>query len=175
MPDAPNADADKTSTPPWGDDFDAARAWTLVVNLRAEVADEKEAHAATKAERDTLAEEKTAAETAAQEATTAREAAEEATRTASRDLWIERAVRKHGLDDDLVEFLTGDDEEAILAKAERLAGRNKPGKKDEENADAANLSGRPTPALTPAHGGDAPAPFDPDAIADSARAERHGR
>lgn len=156
------------ATPPWGDDFDAQRAWSLVTSLRAEIAEEKTAHGQTKAERDRLATErddltteKTAAEEAAAEAATALTAATEATTAAQRDLWVERAVRMHGIDEDLVDFLTGDDEETILAKAERLAGRNKPADK---------LPGLPVPALIPGHSGDSPGPFDADSVVDYARA-----
>lgn len=42
--------------------------------------------------------------------------------TSSRqELWRERAARKHGLDDELMQFVGGETEEEVLARAETLA------------------------------------------------------
>ena len=168
---------DKPTTPPWGDDFDAERAWTLVQNLRGDL--EKRT-----TERDEARQERDDAK-AAGDSTEAAEkltAAEARAKTAETSLWTERAIRKHSIDEDLVDFLTGDTEEEILAKAERLAGRSKPDgdkpagdSKDGDKPDGdkpdgdQGLPGTPKPSLTPGHGGDTPAPFDPAAIAAKAR------
>lgn len=171
---------DKPTTPPWGDDFDAERAWTLIQNLRGDVE-------TVKTERDEARQERDDAKAADPEAADKLTAAETRAKTAETSLWTERALRKHSIDEDLVDFLTGDTEEEILAKAERLAGRSKPadsadngdkggadkGGKPDADADASagdqGLPGTPKPSLTPGHGGDTPAPFDPDAIAAKAR------
>jgi hypothetical protein len=145
---------DDETTPPWGDDFDAARAWTLVQNLRADLAKAKEK----RQERDPDSDAKiTAAETRAT--------------AAERALYVERALRKFPEVEDLVEFLTGDTEEEIAAKAERLASHGKPAGESTDNSGDAP-SGKPQPALTPGHGGAEPDPFDPDAIAKRARRSR---
>lgn len=84
------------------------------------------------------------------------------------------------------DLLTGDDEAAIRSKAERLAAiggkapgadENKDGGQEEEKKDdeepgeqkADELPGLPQPNLTPGHGGEEKAPFDPEAIAKAAR------
>jgi hypothetical protein len=181
-------DTATTSTPPWGDDFDAEKAWTLVQNLRgdkeklqgekdsltAELATERQAREdAEKAAKDTDPDGKLSA-------------AEKRAADAERSLWTERALRKHEIDEELVEFLAGDTEEAILAKAEKLSKVGKPGSekpKGDEGKDGEKPSGdsappegdlqsRPAPTLTPGHGGDTPAPFDPEAIASAARKAR---
>ncbi|RCV53476.1 hypothetical protein [Marinitenerispora sediminis] len=51
---------------------------------------------------------------------------EEALGAASRaqhELWRERAARKHGLDDDLLKFLTGESEDELLEAAQVLASK----------------------------------------------------
>lgn len=177
-------DSTDTSTPPWGDDFDAERAWTLVQNLRAD-------KDKLQGEKDTLttelATERQAREDAEKVAKDADpegklSAAEKRAADAERSLWTERALRKHSIAEELVEFLSGDTEEAILAKAEKLSKVGKPDgekpKADEEKPDESaekpegGLPPRPTPDLTPGHGGDAPAAFDPEAIASAARKAR---
>lgn len=171
------------STPPWGDDFDAEKAWTLVQNLRGD----KEK---LQGEKDSLTAELTTERQAREDAEKAAKdvdpegkltAAEKRAADAERSLWTERALRKHAIDEELVEFLSGDTEEAILAKAEKLSKVGKPGdekpggEKSDEDKNGADkpeggeLQGRPAPALTPGHGGDSPAPFDPEAIASAAR------
>lgn len=175
-------DSTDTSTPPWGDDFDAERAWTLVQNLRAD-------KDKLQGEKDTLTTELATERQAREDAEKAAKdadpegklsAAEKRAADAERSLWTERALRKHAIDEELVEFLSGDTEEAILAKAEKLSKVGKPGtekpktddeEKPDESADKPDggLPPRPTPDLTPGHGGDTPAPFDPEAIANNAR------
>ena len=165
---------DKKTTPPWGDDFDAERAWTLVQNLRSDLKKVKD-------ERDTLATERQAREDEGKpelEKLTGRlTKVEQDFKDAQRALFVERALRKHSISEDLVEFLTGDSEEEILAKAERLASLNK-GKSDDDKDDKdgeqeLDDAGRPKAALRPGHGGDSPAPFDADAIAKAARERTH--
>lgn len=177
---------DKPTTPPWGDDFDAEKAWTLVQNLRG---DKEKLQTEKDGLTSELATERQARETAETKLTEADPegkltAAEARAKTAETSLWTERALRKHSIDEDLVDFLTGDTEEEILAKAERLAGRSKPAEEkpstdgdpkdgekpaDDKPAGDQGLPGTPKPSLTPGHGGDTPAPFDPDAIAAKAR------
>ncbi|WGH21354.1 scaffolding protein [Arthrobacter phage Emotion] len=171
------ADADATdedkSTPPWGDDFDAAKAWTLIQNLRSD--------------KETLKTERDEAQTKLQ----ASKDAEDRAVKAERELWTERALRKHPEAEDLAEFLTGDTEEEILTKAAKLAGVRKPADdgdkgdkpdadKDKGDADkdkggsspdkGDGLPAKPTPNLTPGHGGEESKPFDAEAIAKAARA-----
>lgn len=167
-----------TQTPPWGNDFDAEKAWTLIQNLRAEkaqlqtnVTTERQAReAAEKALADADVEGKVSA-------------AEKRAQDAERGLSREKALRKFPVLDGLEgleEFLTGDTEEQILAKAERLAslgGGKKTGTEPEPkepagNADAPKepeIPGKPIPSLTPGHGGSDATPFDPEAIAKQAR------
>ncbi len=156
-----------TSTPPWGDkeNFDEERAWRLIQNLRAERDEARQ-------ERDELKAEKAAAEdakkTEAEKAAEAARKAQERAEKAERDLYVERAMRRHEIPEDLAEFVSGKSEEEINERAERLAKRikgEKPDSKKEKDAD----DGRPAPALTPGHGGDAPEPFDAHAIALAAR------
>lgn len=165
---------DTSTTPPWGDDFDASRAWTLLQNVRGDLAKAKDDLASERQARET-------AESALKDADPEGKltAAETRAAEAERSLWTERALRKHSIAEELVEFLSGDTEEAILAKAEKLSKVGKPDgeqpKPDEEKPDESadkpdgGLPPRPTPDLTPGHGGDTPAPFDPEAIANNAR------
>jgi hypothetical protein len=163
------APAPKEQTPPWGDDFDAERAWRLVQNLRADIA-------GLKTERDTLVAERQERENEGKsdaEKLAARLAEAERTATAAqRELWRERALRKHPLPDDLVDFVVGDTEEELIAKAERLASVATPkapeGQTDPAPDPVADRQ-RPEPALVPGHGGDPAAPFDPVAVAEAAR------
>lgn len=174
--------ADKSQTPPWGDDFDAEKAWTLVQNLRGEVKAEKDKRTAAETARDDVQRQLTAIED--QGKTDAQRATDQATKTAEdlaaarRELYIERALRKHNVPEDYVEFLTGDDEDSILAKAEKLASLGKPAQ-DDDSDDGANeqppadgsapASGRPQPGLQPGHGGNDPEPVDIDALVASIR------
>ena len=135
-------------TPPWGDDFDAERAWRLIQNLR----QEKDALKARKDDPEKLS------------------AAEQRAKEAERALYLERAFRKYPeLDaDDFRDFLTGETEEEILAKAERLARLGKP-KEEAPASDPAPTPNKPTPSLVPGHGGEERPAFDPVAIAKAAR------
>ncbi len=150
-----------SQTPPWGEDFDAEKAWTLIVNLRSDVQKAKD-----KADTETARAD--AAEKALAEAPDPAEkvtAAEKRAADAERALLVERAIRKHSIPDDLADFLTGDTEEEIEAKAARLASVGaKPGdeeqKPEDKAAEEVDESGRPKPALTPGHGGDGRERFD---------------
>lgn len=108
-PDPDTAPDAGTTAPPWerdGTEFDAARAWTLITNLRAEVAaaktpapppavaDEPESNPATD----------TAARVAALESALARE----------------RVGRKHSLPDGVIDLLGDGDEDALSARATAL-------------------------------------------------------
>lgn len=188
--DNPAKSDDAQGKPPWGDDFDAERAWRLVQNLRAEVTDLKTERDSIKTERDQL-KDSTGSESDKVKA------AEDRAAKAEKSLWTERALRKHPELEEFVEFLDGDTEEAVTQKAERLAaiGSKKPaddkdgkdgakgdddakdGKKPDD-ADGAGskpddapdgLPGKPTPDLKPGHGGESPKPFDPAAVALKAR------
>lgn len=161
-------------------DFDAPRAQALITKLREEL---KEAKAATAAETEKA---QAASKALAKAEAAAKEAVERAGK-AERDLMVEKAVRKHDLDDDVIEFLTGETAEEIDAKAEKLArfgakgkkpaaeekADDKPGTDDKPGGDKPGGDdegdGRPKPNLKPGHGGDAPEPVDTDAIVAKAR------
>lgn len=177
--DAPKPE-EKNEPAPWGDDFDAARAWTLVQNLRTENAALKTENGTLKSERQEREDgEKTELQKLQEALATAEKNAADATRTAS----VARVLRKFPDLADFEDLLVGDTEEEIAAKAERLAaiGKPKDDAKDgggDENKDEDEgkpvLPGRPAPALTPGHGGDnSPAPFDPEAIAKAALATKY--
>lgn len=182
----PASKADKAQTPPWGDaeNFDPERAWRLIENLREEVASIKAERDALKADADKRAD---AEKTDLQRAVERAEAAEQRAKEAERSLWTERALRKHplpeGLDEEteaeFLAFLSGDSEEEIVRKAARLEALRGGAKSADEKPDgeqgagaeqSAQVPGKPAPALVPGHGGDAAEPFDPDAVAQAARA-----
>lgn len=159
--DAPAAET-KTA-PPWGDDFDAERAWKLVQNLRAD--NEKKTaklHDFEKAAADKAEAEKTELERAIARA----EKAEKS--LADRDAAERRkaVLDKHGLDETDAAFLLGVADDELDAKAEALATRLGVSKKDA----AEEIPGKPKPKLLPGHAtGDAEPDFDPIALADSVR------
>lgn len=174
---APNTnDAAKGDKPegsnPWGDDFDAEKAWRLVQNLRAEVADLKTAKTDVEKERDAL---KTAKDAAADEGKTELQKLQDRlaqieadSKKKDRDLALQKVLRKHPELEEYADLLTGDTEDELAAKAERLA---KIGKKDgdADKPDTVELPGKPKPTLTPGHSADVPEDFDPVAIAKAAR------
>jgi dsDNA-specific endonuclease/ATPase MutS2 len=161
-------------TPPWGDDFNAEKAWTLIQNLRADktaLSDKVETLTTDLATAQETAQAAETAKTEAEQRLTAEiTAANDKAAAAARDLHVERVRSKYEIDDDLLEFLTGDTEEEIEAKAKRLGSAKKGKEEKEPEIDAA--TGLPKPALTPGHGGDQPTEFDPVAIAKAARAAR---
>lgn len=153
-PEAPADDAtpETPKAAPWADgDFDEARARTLIENLRAEVASLK-----TKRTAKTDADDRvSAAETRAADA--------------ERALYVERAIRKHSIAEDLVEFLTGTTEAEIDERAQKLAAATA-GRAPEKPETPAPRS--PEPSLTPGHGGEATTPFDAEAAAAAIRKRR---
>ncbi len=164
----------KETTPPWGDNFDAARAWKLVQDLRGDKENLKKERDEARSE---AAEFRTAAEKSGEDRDKALQAAVERAEKAERDL----AIRKHNLPEDVLkdfeDYLTGTPEE-VDAKAARLAARLAPkpeeGKEGEEKETGAEkngdeIPGKPKAALRPGHGGEEDAPFDPAAIAAKAR------
>lgn len=177
-PSTPAAEAPKTpEAAPWGDDFDAARAWKLVQNLRTEK-DEL------KLDRDRIKSALQASETSTASESEKIAAAETRAKEAEKALYLERIYRQHPeLDnDDLRDFLTGDTEDEITAKAERLARLSKAPEADGDpvtppagtdapapGSGAPEVPGKPTPSLVPGHGGDETPTFDPVAIAKAAR------
>lgn len=176
MPDAPDAatanedkpatkPAESSSTPPWGDDFDAARAWATITSQR-------EAEQALKAR---VSELETAAEglvpKADLDAAIARaETAESDIKTTKRDA----AIAKAGLPEELHAFVTADDEDGIADQIAKLAAALQgsgtadadEGKPSDDDADKGTPpSKRPEAGLTPGHGGEETPAFDLEAIA----------
>ncbi|AYN57726.1 scaffolding protein [Arthrobacter phage DrManhattan] len=164
-------DAEKA---PWGDDFDAERAWKLVQNLRAERDGLKTERDSLKGERDALVTERDGLKTELQTKT---EELEKTSKETARELALQKVLRKHPELEDFADLLTGDTEEELTSKAERLASLGKPKEPadngapadEQKPADAPEIPGKPTPSLTPGHGGEENAPFDPVAIAKAAR------
>ena len=160
-PDAPKAEA-----PPWGDDFDAEKAWRLIVNLRTDVSglktDRDDARTALQAREDA---EKSESEKAVARA----ERAEADLKDERRKGLVSAAALKHNLPDDVLEFLTGDDAEAIEAKAARLGALGGSKVETEEKSGGEEIPGKPKAALRPGHGGEETPAFDPAAIAQAAR------
>lgn len=158
---APPATAPKPEeTPPWGDDFDPARAWKTIQTLREK---EKRLQDFERAQREREDAEKTEAQRLADRLAEA----ESAAKSARTDLLRERALRSFAIPEDLAGFLTGDTEEEIQAKAEALAkyaGAKAPG---------AEVPGKPKPRLVPGSGAPDSAsadPEDPAALAAKIRA-----
>jgi hypothetical protein len=177
---------DSTGTEERGDEqrfegeFDEDRAKRLIANLRDEISGLKE-------QRDTLQVEADKVEGLEERIATA----EGETKAAQKALYVSRAQAKHGLsDEDAEEFLSDlDDEEKILARAERLAARGQGSQEEnggegngengeegergsgEESGDG--LSGKPKPGLTPGTGGSGDdGEIDEDALFDNARSRR---
>lgn len=153
---------EKTSTtPPWGDDFDPARAWETITRQREAEKELKDKLAAyEKAEQERADAEKTELE----KLQARLEKAEADVKAAQRAA----VLAKSGLPEELHGFITGDTEEAIADQVAKLTaalgasdkGGDKEAKPSEEEQ---KPSGRPQAALTPGHGGEE-ATFDADAI-----------
>jgi hypothetical protein len=111
---------DAGTAAPWGDDFDAARAWKLIENLRAD-------NAKTKAKlSDYDKAEQARADAEKTELQRAVERAERAEKSLSdRDAADRRktVLSKHGLSDEDAVFLAGVADDDLDAKAEALAKR----------------------------------------------------
>jgi GNAT superfamily N-acetyltransferase len=109
------------AAPPWGDDFDPARAWTLLSALREEIALERTERRTARAAADT-------AEAALADATARAQAAEAdaaQSRVGAADAWrqlhVEQAGRRFGIGLEFLDLITGETEGEIVATAERLA------------------------------------------------------
>lgn len=164
---APPAPAAPAS--PWGADFDPARAWALVENLRADL---------TKAKADRDAARASLQEREAELATVKEEAS-----ATQRALWQEKALRQYpalaeALEGEegedpatLQDFLTGTTEEEILSRAKRLAAIRTPKAPPAGGGDGQEppLPGRPKPNLIPGHATEEPPAFDPEALAETIR------
>lgn len=150
-PDAPKAG----ETPPWGEDFDAERAWKTIQNLRAKekrIADlEREAKAREDAEK-----------TEAQRLADRLAEVEQKAKDAERALIRTRVAAKHGLPDEVAALIHADTEEDFEAKAAALAEFAA-----SNRAPAADLPGKPKPRLVPGDsaGDDGGDDFDPNALA----------
>lgn len=168
---APAEEQKNAAENPWGDDFDAPRAWKLVQNLRSEVADLKQKNGSYEAERQ---ERENAGKSELQKLQEKLQTAEKESSEARRELNLQKVLRKFPELEDFTDLLTGDTEEEITAKAERLAAI---GKSKEEAGDTdgdpkpeeVELPGKPKADLIPGHAAEETAPFDPVAIAKAAR------
>jgi hypothetical protein len=168
--------ATSTGAAPWGDNFDAETAWTLVTNLRADKTTLQEKVTSLTAEVESVTAERDAAASERDAAVTERDTARQDAEKVQRETLVARIAREHELPEDLLEFLTGDTEDAIVAKATRLAALGKPaapaGESTAETQEVSGVPAKPTPGLTPGHGADPKPAFDPDAIASAARQGR---
>jgi hypothetical protein len=157
-----STEAASTEAPPWGDNFDPSRAWSLIQGLRGD----KE-----KLTGKVSAFEKAAQERADAEKTELQRVMERAERAekamADREAADKRAavLNKHGLGADDAAFLAGVSDDDLDARAQQLAARLGVAKSAQDAAEA--IPGKPTPRLTAGHeSADAPEAFDPLALAD---------
>lgn len=152
--------------PPWGDDFDPSRAWQTITRQREEEkalrARLSEFEKAQKAREDA---EKSESERMSEALETARREAAEA----RREVLVSRAAVKHSLPEKVLAFITGTTAEEVEEQAATLAEMLGAGVKPP----AAEVPGKPRPALKPGQGGgDGPAEIDPDAVAERIRSRR---
>lgn len=155
--------------PPWGENFDPARAWSTIQAQRAAEAELKKELASF---RQAQKEKEDAEKSEAQKLAEAIEAAKKDAAEARRELLVSRAAVKHSIPADYLEFLTGATAEAVEAQAVKLAAMLA-GKPTAEPP-APEVPGKPKPALVPGQGGDeAPGGIDPEALAKSIRARRY--
>lgn len=153
-------DEAKAAATPWGDDFNAERAWKLIENLRsdkAKTADEL------KALRDAKQAREDAEKSDLERAVARAEAAEKS--LADREAATRRTsvLAKHGLSEDDAAYLAGISDDELDTKAAALAARLGLTKKDA----AEEIPGKPAPKLTAGHetGSASGDEFDPMAIA----------
>ncbi|MFD0044738.1 hypothetical protein ACFVGV_06060 [Pseudarthrobacter scleromae] len=178
----------KPAAPPWGDDFDAERAWNLVQNLRSEK-DSLKGELATA--RQKIQEIEAGESDGLKELRTRAEAAEARAKKAEHELTLSKVLKDFPALEGFEDLLTGDDEEAIRSKAERLAaigkkpeegapkdgaqeeqkGGNDPDGQEPDGEQKPGLPAKPEAdlSLTPGHGGEEKVAFDPAAIALAAR------
>lgn len=151
------------------DGFDEQKAAALIVALRSDKTKLTDKLATANTKIDTLTPLAQDADKAGTDLTTA----QAELKTAQRELYVERALRKFPAVEDLADLLTGDDEKTILATAERLAGKVGKAAKSEEEEENTNpdldANGRPKPALTPGHSSTQQVSFDPDETAKQIR------
>jgi len=171
MPDAPDADkpADKTTAPPWGEDFDAARAWQTITAQRT-------AEAELKAKLATLEQAEQARSDADKSELDKAIARAERAEALAKSKAREAILAKADLPDELHAFITADDEDGIAAQVAKLSGVLKGSSKSDDvdpDADADKgtppANGRPAAGLKPGHGGDDKEPLDLDELVASIR------
>lgn len=118
------------TSPPWdrdGQPFDPARAWALIENLRADLAAARGGQAPTDTAPPAAPADPPAPVTSPEPRTPPADAGLSAQLDALRaQLARERAGRRHGLDDDLVDLLGTGTDEQIEARAAALAARLAP-------------------------------------------------
>ncbi len=162
------------ATPPWGADFDAERAWTLLQNVRADLTAEKAKVATLTTERDDAV---TARDAKEAELVTVRADLD----TAARGAILARIVGKYPTLAGFEDLLSGATEEEVETSAKRLTSIATPATPAEPAAPAEPvtpepdpaLPPRPEPALTPGYTAEQPpAPTDLDAIVAAARKSR---
>lgn len=147
-PEAPQATPQGGDVPPWGDDFDPARAWHTITSLRER---EKELMKAPRmseeqqqqiAEYQRLVEASKSEEQRREEAVAAAQQERDQSRAEATRL---RVAIRHGISEDDFDLLGSGTEDEINARAERIAAKNKAA------ADAAaQLAALPPPPGAPA-------------------------
>lgn len=139
-----SAPADSSGkAPKWDGEFDPERAARLVENLRGDNESLKKKLAELSAK---LGEKEEAEKTEFQRLQERAEKAERELQNLRTEALVMKAARKHGIPDELIEFITGSSEEEIESRAERLA-QHMAAKK------TADLPGKPKPKLVPGDGG----------------------
>lgn len=150
------------SPPPWGDDFDAEKAWRLIQNLRADNQTVKsklaEYDKARQAEEDAK---KSELQRALERAERAERALKEREAADQRAAALKAALKKHGLSDEDAELLEDVALDKLDERAQALAKRLNRDRQDVTET----IPGKPAPKLTPGHEGPSKPTFDPDAIA----------
>jgi capsule polysaccharide export protein KpsE/RkpR len=161
MTDANTTDTKDTGKAPKFDgEFDADRAARLVANLRADL---DKAKADLQKATETLTAREDAEKSDLQKAMDRIASLEKENAKVSMQSARIKAAAKHNIPDDLAEFLTGETEAEIEAKAESLAKFAGQSKSDEPKTE---VTGKPKPRLTPGHeSSDSDGDFDPFAIA----------
>ncbi|AWY04842.1 scaffolding protein [Microbacterium phage Floof] len=158
-PAEPSKETPAAETPPWGDDFDPARAWETIQRQRASETDLKtKLSAYEKAEQEKADAELTELEKLRKDfAALAAEKTALARTTQLNELGLDKAL--HG-------FITGETPEDIAKQVTALkAALGTP----DPAADPAPVTTRPQPKLTPGQGGDDKSTPDLDALVASLR------
>lgn len=156
----PSKETTDATTPPWGDDFDPARAWKALEAARAaEKAAKAEAAAFKKAEQEKADAEKTELERLRDQLNAATAEKTALARTAQ--------LNELGLDKALHGFISGETPEAIAEQVTALKTAMGTGKPAEEDPAPESTTTRPQPKLTPGQGGDDKDAADLDALVKS--------